>query len=226
METGDLRCEYKRNPIGIDVARPRFCWKLSSHDHNKMQGAFRIHVAPTEDDLLRARNLVWDSGIQEKDQSVHVEYGGPPLESRQRYYWRVKVWDERVLESDWSEAAFWEMGLLHPGDWQAEMIEPDLTEDLKKPGPCPMLRKEYAVKGEAARARLYITAHGIYEAWINGKRVGDELFTPGWTDYDKCLQYQTYDVTDLLTPGGNAIGVVLGDGWYRGFITFFHARNV
>ena len=94
--------------------------------------------------------------------------------------------------------------------------EPDLAEDVSKPGPSPMLRRQFKVGGRIARARAYVTSHGLYELRLNGQRVGDQLFTPGWTSYGKRLQYQTYDVTSLLRPGENAVGAVLGNGWYRG----------
>ncbi len=208
------------------MIQPRLYWKLSSEKRNAMQSAYRVQVALSEESLRNEEDLVWDSGRQETDQSIHVEYRGPLLESRQRYYWRVRVWDESGQEADWSDTAFWEMGLLHPRDWKARMIQPDLVEDREKSEPCPMLRREFELKDGIEKARLYITSHGLYEAWINGKHVGDELFTPGWTTYQKCLQYQTYDVTGLLGKGTNAIGVILGDGWYRGYISYACERNV
>lgn len=222
----DPRCEYKRNPLGIDILQPRLSWKLSSDERNTMQRAYQVQVAISERDLQDEKDLLWDSGRQVTDQSIHVEYQGQSLKSHQRCYWRVRVWDENGQESGWSDLAFWEIGLLHVRDWKAKMICPDLIEDPEKSEPCPMLRKEFAIKSGTTRARLYITAHGLYEAWINGKRVGDELFTPGWTTYQKCLQYQVYDVTEGLKEGANAIGVVLGDGWYRGYTSYFCERNI
>ena len=226
IDMHDLRCEYKRNPMGIDVLRPRLSWKLSSAQRDAMQSAYLVQVALSSEDLFNERALVWDSGKQTTDQSIHIEYRGPSLQSRQRYHWRVRVWDESGQTSAWSEEAFWEMGLLHAQDWKATMIQPDLKEDPSRSEPCPLLRKEFALKNGITKARLYITAHGLYEAWINGKRVGDELFTPGWTTYHKCLQYQTYDVTELLQQGANAIGVILGDGWYRGYVSYLYERNI
>jgi len=220
-----LRCEYKRDPLGIDVRRPRLYWKLSSDERDTMQGACQVQVANTEEDLRDGNNLAWDSGRRETDQAIHVEYEGPALVSRQRCYWRVRAWDESGRESPWSEVAFWEMGLLDVGDWKARMVRPDLAEDPKISEPCPMLRKEFVLRGGIAEARLYITSHGLYEAWINGNRVGDAFFTPGWTSYDRCLQYQVYDVTESLQEGANAIGVFLGDGWYRGYTSYFCERN-
>src|SRR5262249_43044303 len=118
-----------------------------------------------------------------------------------------------------------EMGLLKPADWVANWIEPDLQEDVSKPGPVPMLRKEFKLSGTVEKARVYVTSHGLYSMSINGTTVSDQLFTPGWTSYNKRLQYQTYDVTDLLQRGDNAVAVLLGSGWYRGEIGFRNKRN-
>jgi alpha-L-rhamnosidase len=222
----DLRCEYKKNPVGIDVHKPRFFWKLSSDDRGAMQSAYQINVASSDQDLNGGSSLIWDSGMVKGDSSIQVEYAGPVLNSGERLFWRVRVWDEKGIASEWSETAFWEMGLLNGKDWKAKLIQPDISENPDKSEPCPMLRKEFRLKDDVISARLYITAHGLYEAWINGKRVGDEYFTPGWTTYSKCLQYQTYDVTDQVRHGDNAIGVYLGDGWFRGFISYIYARNV
>ena len=222
----ELRCEYKRNPVGIAVRRPRLDWKLKSPRRKVMQTAYRIQAALGETTFQGPADLVWDSGKQETDQSIQIEYAGPALASRRRYFWRVKVWDNGGEESAWSEVGFWEMGLLAAQDWKAGMIRPELEEDPEQSEPCPLLRKEFKLPKAISRARLYVTAHGLYEAWINGRRVGDELFAPGWTNYRQCLQYQTYDVTAMLQPGANALGVMLGDGWYRGFISYVYERNV
>ena len=113
-----------------------------------------------------------------------------------------------------------------PSDWKASWIEPDIPEDIKASGPSPMLRREFAVKGDVERARAYVTSHGLYEMAINGQRVGDAVLTPGWTSYNKRLQYQTYDVTPLLKQGPNAVGVTLGNGWYRGNLAWDDKRNI
>src|SRR5262249_7266859 len=134
-------------------------------------------------------------------------------------------WDAKDNASGWSEPAFWEMGLLEPSDWKVDWIEPELTEDVSKPAPAPMFRNRFSVAGEIERARAYITTHGLYELHLNGRRVGDQLFTPGWTSYNKHLQYQTYDVTSMLQQGPNAVGVLAGSGWYRGQIGFSGQRN-
>jgi alpha-L-rhamnosidase len=155
-----------------------------------------------------------------------VPYAGPALESSRRYSWRVRAWDGAGRATAWSAPSWFETGLLAPGDWKARWIEPTLSEDLTKPQPAPMVRAAFAVRGKVRSARAYVTSHGLYELEINGRRVGDQLFTPGWTSYGKRLLYQTYDVTSLLRPGENAIGATLGDGWYRGYLAWRDRRNV
>lgn len=220
-----LRCEYKVNPLGLGETQPRLSWVLDSNQRNIMQTAYQIQTALDEADLRRDRNLLWDSGRVETDRSIHVTYAGPALRSSQRVYWRVRVWDNHGNESAWSTPAFWETGLLEESDWQARWIEPDLQESEDKSNPCPMLRKTWQLDQPVRSARLHVTAHGLYEIHINGRRVGDEVFTPGWTAYDQRLQVQTYDVTALLKQGDNAIGALLGDGWYRGRLAWGNARN-
>jgi alpha-L-rhamnosidase len=222
----NLKCEYKIDPIGIDILQPRFSWELQSAERAVLQTAYQIRVATEPEALQKNKNLIWDSGKTLTDNSIHIPYGGPALNSRRRYFWQVRVWDDKGRISSWSSTTFWEMGLLQPGDWHAAWIEPDLPEDSARSMPCPMLRKEFLLKGDIASARVYVTSHGLYEMELNGKKVGDQLFTPGWTAYDRRIQYQTYDVTTLLQSGPNAIGVFLGDGWYRGFLGFNGQRNI
>ncbi len=221
----DLRCEYKVNPLGIDAARPRLSWRFTSEARGAMQSAYRIQMAASEEALQRGGDPLWDTGKVNSDRSTHHAYDGPALEARQRYYWRVRTWDENGEATDWSETAWWEMGLLAPSDWEAQWIEPAFDEDTTISQPSPMLRTGFTVNGEVASARLYVTAHGLYEMHLNGKRVGNQLFTPGWTSYHERLQYQTFDVGDLLRQGENALGAILGDGWYRGYFGFRGARN-
>ena len=215
-----LRTEYRANPVGMDVARPRLSWRLESELRNTMQRAYQVQVATTAADLRTGKALLWDSGRQTSDASVFVAYGGPALVSSTRYYWRVRVWDATDRESAWSEPAFWEMGKLAASDWSAQWIGPPASARDSAGAPAPMLRRTFSVRGTVRSARAYVTARGLYELHLNGRRVGDVYFTPGWTSLNKRLQYQTYDVTTLLQQGDNAIGAILGDGWYRGYLGF------
>lgn len=217
------RCEYKENPIGIDVMMPRFSWQIQAIGRNILQTGYRIQVSE-EDGLFR--NIIWDSGKVESDQSIHVEYGGPDLKSRTRYYYRIKIWDNKGNQSDWSENAFWEMGILNQDEWVAEWITPKLiTEDTELQA-CPMFRRDFEIRKSIKKARIYATSLGLYYLELNGHRVGDWLLTPGWTSYNNRLQYQTYDVTSLIKEGKNAIGAVVGVGWYKGNLAWENNRNI
>lgn len=220
-----LRTEYKVNPIGVDTQIPRLSWVISSEERGVLQTAHQIKCAITPYDLSNNINLIWDSGKIYSDKSVHIEYEGKELKSGDRLFWQVKVWDNKGNESDWSEIAFWEMGLLNENDWKAKWIEPVIQENTKESTPCPYLRKEFSSKGKIKSARAYITCHGLYKLNVNGEKTGNEEFTPGWTSYQKRLQYQVYDVTSQLKTGGNAIGVILGDGWYRGYLGWQGKKN-
>ncbi|WP_345232655.1 glycoside hydrolase family 78 protein [Olivibacter ginsenosidimutans] len=210
----DLTCEYQVNPLGIDQSHPRLSWKIRSDEMDVFQTAYEIRVT-TDPKSFVHKGLSWTSGKVSSDQSVHIAYQGNELKSGQRYYWQVRIWDNKGHASSWSTVNFWEMGLLAPSDWKAKWIQ--YTKDTPKAsGPSPMFRKAWNTNGKIKQARLYITSYGLYEAYINGKRVGDAYFTPGWTSFHKQLQYQVYDVSSLVKSGDNAIGVSLGDGWFRG----------
>lgn len=386
LRVARLRCEYRVDPLGIDVRRPRLSWVLLSGERAQIQTAYQVLCARSLEALDRDRGDLWDSGQVASDRSVHVVYGGEPLRSGERAWWKVRVWDKDGLPSGWSSLAWWEAGLLRAEDWKARWIglrprDPEpapldtkalrwiwfpegnpaasapkgqryfrkrfelpagariqradfyLTADnrftlfvngknagqgsawtrLEKidvkealaPGanvlavqagnedgaaglvgqlrieleegapvvvstdkawkalaarpaqwqaaafddaawpaaqevaafgegpwaglseknvgaapalPCPFLRKSFVLERPVARARLYATALGLYEVTLNGRRVGADRLTPGWTDYHKRLQVQAYDVTGLLQPGENVLGAILGDGWFAGKI--------
>ncbi|HEY9044714.1 MAG TPA: glycoside hydrolase family 78 protein [Ohtaekwangia sp.] len=221
LQLTELTTEYQRNPIGIDITTPRFSWKLSSPARDVMQTAYEVRVS--NDD--KSKSVVWQSGRVTSDQSVFIAYSGAPLKATQRYRWQARAWDNKGNAAPWSEVQFFEMGLLKPTDWTANWIEPAIPGDSVN-SPSPMLRRTFDIKKSIASARLYITAHGLYESFINGKRVGNQYLTPGWTSYNKRLQYQTYDVTTLLRNGSNATGVLLGDGWYRGNLAWGGLKNI
>lgn len=220
----ELTCEYRTNPLGIEAAMPRLAWKLRGDRRELRQAAYQVRAATSAEALAAGRDLLWDSGRVDSDQSVHVPYGGPALKSRQGVWWDVRVWDADG-GSALSGPAYWEMGLLNRGDWQAEWIGSALSGSKHVTSPAPFLRRGFELNGEVVKARLYVTALGLYECSINGQRVGADMFTPGWTNYRKRVQYQVYDVTNLLKPGENAVGAVLGDGWYCGYVAWHGRQN-
>jgi len=210
-----LRCEYLENPIGIGEQKPRFSWVLDSDEKDILQTSYRIQVCKDTDSFL---NPLWDSGVVKSDNSVHVEYRGPQLDSRTRYYYRVKISNNKNNESPWSKTNFFETGILDTKEWQASFISCDATESPEFSSSSPLLRKEFNINEEFVSARVYVTSLGLYELWLNGQKVGEDLLTPGWTNYNKRLQYQTYDVTAILKKGANAVGAMLGNGWYKGHL--------
>ncbi len=213
-----LVTENLSNPIGLDVSQPRFSWQLVSDKRNVMQSAYEIKVA-------EGKENVWSSGKIMSDSSVHVAYNGKALKSGKKYTWKVRVWDNDEKASAWSEPAFFQTAFFNISDWKAKWIEPGYDED-ETTRPSAMFRKEFKSDKKIISATAYITAHGLYEAQINGKKIGDAYLTPGWTSYNKRLQYQVYDVTALVSNGNNAMAVTLGSGWYRGYLAWENNKNV
>lgn len=212
-EVKDLLCEYHSNPIGIDILKPRLSWKIISANENVMQTAYEIKVT----DLTAKGKLLWNSGKVESDQSVNVIYEGPALKSMQRISWQVRIWDNQNKVTAWSSPASWEMGILEPESWKASWITMPSEKEFKGSKPAQYFRKDFATTKKVASARIYATSLGLYQLFINGKKVSTDLFTPGWTSYKNRVQYQTYDVTSMI-QSRNALGVMLGDGWFRGNI--------
>jgi len=216
----ELICEYHTNPVGIDVLKPRLSWKIVSDKQNVMQSAYEIKVT----DQSPKGKVIWNSGKVTGDQSVNIEYAGDVLKPMQRVYWQVRVWDNENKATKWSEPAYWEMGILKPELWTASWITMENEKAFNGSKPAHFLRKDFSTSKKVKSARVYVSSLGLYELYINGKKVGDQLFTPGWTSYNKRIQYQTYDVTSMLQTK-NAIGAILGDGWYRGNIGWQDQRN-
>lgn len=206
-----LQTEYLKNPVGIDMEHPRLFWNCEG---GMRQSACRILAFNEQGEEL------WDTGKVESSRMTHIPYRGKALKSRDRVSWKVKLWDENDVEGDWSEEAFFEMGLLDPSDWKASWITGDYVPDKKKRYPVDLFKKKFSLDASARvrKARLYVTACGDYEARINGQRAADFVLAPGITDYTVRLQYQTYDVTDLLRAGENELFFSLADGWYRGSV--------
>ena len=210
MKAIRLRTEHLRNPIGVDFTSPRLFWNCEG---GKRQTAYQIVAA---DD---AGNLLWDSGKIESA-SMRAQWGGKPVPPKTKVLWKVRLWDESGTAGDWADAAF-ETGM---DAWKAKWITGNYNVNKKQRYPVDCFRKAFHA-ADVKKARLYITACGLYEAKINGRRVGDFILAPGITDYRKRVQYQTYDVTDLLQNGENALTVQLADGWYRGSCGAWGIRN-
>jgi len=218
LSVNKLQTENLPAPLTVESKLPRLSWQLVSRDRGVLQTAYEIKVSDRPD----GGGSVWSSGKLLSDQSLQVVYGGTELQSGKKYYWKVRVWDNKDRVSPWSETAWWQMGLLNPGDWKAQWIRPGMGEDSLR---CPLLRTTFIAEKGIVSATAWFTAHGLYEAQLNGQRIGDACLTPGWTSYNKRLQYQGYDVTHLIRPGKNAIGAMLGSGWYRGYIGFSGQHN-
>ncbi|MBP7976310.1 MAG: family 78 glycoside hydrolase catalytic domain [Verrucomicrobia bacterium] len=215
-----LRCEYRAHPLGIDTPQPRLSWRLEASERGQRQTAYRVLAATRPKLLAEGKADLWDSGKVASSESVHVVYGGRPLRAGQRVYWKVRAWDRDGRASGYSEAAWWEMGLLAPADWQADWITrrrpaPLAESQLFADDPAPLLRKEFVVEKKIRRARIYVSGLGYYELRLNGRRVGDQVLDPGWTTYSQRVLYSTYDVTACLRRGRNAWGVMLGNGWFN-----------
>jgi alpha-L-rhamnosidase len=213
LQVTHLLTENQQNPISIDISLPRFSWQVKAGNiKNVLQIAYEIKVRTAGDN-----KPVWGSGKITDGQSIFIPYQGPALRSGTAYAWQVKIWDNQGHASAWSEKAIWRMGFLSPADWKATWIGPGYAGDtINKPS--PMLRKSFSLDKNIKSAFAYITAHGLYEAQINGAKIGDAYLTPGWTSYHKRLQYQVYDVTKMLAKGANAVGATLGSGWYRSIL--------
>jgi alpha-L-rhamnosidase len=213
----DLRCEYLSNPLGIDTLTPRLSWKLQSSQRAQRQTAYQILVASNAALLAENRADLWDSGRVRSEQCVHVEYAGQPLCARQRCYWKIRVWDQEDQVSTYSDAAQWEMGLLQAEDWIAHWISGPQFGPRSVEGVCraPLLRKPFALDREIDSALVYICGLGYYELYVNGQRIGDRRLDPAFTRYDRRALYTTYDVTAAVRKGTNAIGAILGNGYYN-----------
>lgn len=226
MKVINLLTEYKINPLGIETLSPRLSWEIAADGRGVVQNAYELKCANSLKDLESNKNLIWHSGKMDSEQSIQIEYKGNQLKSEERVYWQVKVWDNKGEVSKWSDAGYWEMGLLDNLDWKAQWIEPALKEEASKSAPCAHLRNDFAAGSRIQKASLYITCKGLYELSLNGEKVGDELFTPGWTSYHNRIQYQVFDVTERLLIGQNSIGVILADGWYRGYFGWQGKKNL
>jgi len=239
MRVQSLRCEYLENPCAMDLPAPRLSWQLDSKERGQRQSAYRVLVASSEELLQKGRGDLWDSGRVESDQSLHVRYAGKAPSSRQQCFWKVQVWDKDGKESAWSPVASWETGLPDAADWQdaswirlardtrdSPLAERSIqTRGMKeprtvKPFPSPMFRREFPLKPGITRARAYVCGLGYSELYVNGQRIGDAVLDPGQTTHDVRAYYVTHDITKELRPGKNAVGVMLGNGFFGQNLAF------
>lgn len=231
LAVANLRCEYRQNPLGVDIVKPHLSWELKSEQRNVLQTACRILVA--DDSLLLQKNIgnIWDSKKIISSASIQVQYNGSALQSVKKYFWKLMVWDNKGNISSWSNISMWQMGLLNESDWNnAQWIGYDEVIDSLRIAPhihgngkrlwgprrniLPLMRKEFSVDRQIKSATAYICGLGHFEMYLNGKKVGDHFLDPGWTNYSKQAEYVTFNITNELKIGENAIGVMLGNGFY------------
>ncbi len=219
LKVTELTMDYLRNPVGV-AGMPRFSWKLESDRRNVLQEGYRLQVARTPD----FRAPVYDSGFVESGRSVHVEVTEDRfLCSLSRYYARVQV-RAGGCESAFCVPGSFVTGILKEREWKARFVSGESREDRERSG-STCLRRDILLSGEVEEAYVCATALGLYQLYINGEKVGEDELTPGWTSYHRHLCYQTYDVAEMLTPGGNTLAAMVGAGWYKGKMGFLLRRN-
>ncbi len=220
----ELRTEYRVDPLGVDNPEPMLGWQLQrvrASERGQRQTAYQILAATSPELVYPGKADLWDTGKVPSDETIQVKYAGSPLVSGQRVYWSVRVWDNQDRPSPFSDVAWWEMGKLGADAWEAQWIsdsrpQPQTREEQFDVNPAPLFRKAFEVSGKKIkRARVYVSGLGYYELYLNGDRVGDHVLDPGWTNYDKRVYYAVYDVTGQIASGENAVGVMLGNGWYN-----------
>lgn len=220
LQIAKLTVEHIENPLGIDISVPIFGWQLLSNEKGQLQTGYEILVSDNEDDLKNNNGSFWQTGVVLSDSSMNIIYKGKPLTSFTRYYWKVRVYDKNNKVSEWSKTAWFETAMLKQSDWIASWISdgkklPERDEDFYKKDPMPGFKKIINLKKPVRSARLYITGAGYFEAYLNGQKVGSDMLSPGWTNFDKRILYRTYDITRQLDPGANSVGILLGNGWYN-----------
>lgn len=219
MKLVNLRCEYQKNPIGIDVKIPRLSWQIESNKKNVLQKSYHIQCA--DDDSFSKQNMLWDTGFIDSKMSNNIIYDGKKLPAFTRVYWRVAV-ETNKGNTNFCDAAYFETGFLNT-KWAGSFITS--AKKFNTNGPCPVLKKKFILDEIPISARLYITAFGLYQAHINEQSVNQDILAPGWTSYNNHVMYQTYDVTDMLIKGENLITAVLGSGWYKGSFAMRYRMN-
>ncbi len=207
-----LRTEYQETPMGLEVMTPRLSWQMKATNRGAKQTAYQILVADNEADLKKDNGNIWNSGMVKSEQSIKVDYAGKPIESRKRYFWKVKIWNEKNKPTPYSQSTWWEMALLKKEDWSAHWIGKNGTE-----GKSIELQKEFNLSKRATRARIYVTGVGAYHLIFNGKKVGQDILTPGFINDAKIIPYQIYEISNEdLSIGVNFITATLGNAWQKG----------
>ena len=221
----ELKCEYLISPLTIDVKKPRLSWIDATNNpisRDKKQSAYRIIISLTEENILKNKGDIWDSKKVESSENNTVIYSGKNLRSFSKYFWKIMLWDENNNAGDWSETTSFTTGAMKPSDWKAEWLWTGVLRDEKlnrfDGNPALYYRKKINISKSVKRAVLYVSALGIYEPYVNGKRVGDDYLSPGWTNYNEHVYYSGYDVTKNMKKGDNAIGCIIADGWYAGHL--------
>lgn len=215
-----LRCENQIEPLAIVADAPRLSWQMDQCRRGTRQTAYQVMVASSLELLKKGKADLWDSGKQQTDQSILVPYQGRDLKSGEKCYWKVRVWGESDKVTAWSSIASWAVGLQSNRDWKAKWIQPHPKEtfapvDPFDDNPAPLLRKSFHIPKSIHRATVYASGLGFFELYLNGSKVGDHHLDPGWTDFAKRVSYSTFDVTSQLRTGKNAIGAMLGNGWFN-----------
>ncbi|MFD2924536.1 glycoside hydrolase family 78 protein [Halobacillus naozhouensis] len=218
IEVKNLTCEYFKEPLGLDTQNPRISWQIESDKQEVKQSAYQLQVSKKQS----FENPIYDQRF-ESHESILNEIKDLKLDPFTRYYFRVKIWCQGEVPTDWSPASFWETGFMNE-EWEGEWIT--APEKMEKSEASPYLYHSFNSRKEISQARVYATSLGVYELSINGSRVGDQYFSPGWTSYHNRIQYQAYDVTEYLTADHNEIGVSLGNGWYKGPFGFEGKKEI
>ena len=213
LEPMGLRCEYLKDPLGIDVLQPRLSWEFGPAEgvRGLRQIAYQILVAGSREKLDANEGDLWDSGRVASDESLNVGYAGRELASRMQCHWKVRVWDQDGAVSVWSPPSRWTMGLLKPGDWKAEWI--GTPAGTAPDSAMPWFRKPFSLPSRARNAFVYVASIGYHELYVNGRKAGDAVLSPSVSHLDRRVRYVTYEVSDLLAAGPNCLGVWLGNGW-------------
>jgi hypothetical protein len=228
LSVDHLRCEYAAHPLGVQTRTPALGWEISASQRNTVQTAYQVLVAESLKQLKQGLGDSWDSGKVASGASIQVAYAGRALQPAHTYYWQVRTWDNHGGVSAWSAPAEWQTGLFAPADWKGatwiaydklpaervNVLPVDGAKDTYRDNNVlPLLRKQFTAK-KPTKASLFISGLGQFEAVLNGQKVGNYFLDPGWTKYDKQAQYVTFDVTSLVKTGPNALGVMLGNGFY------------